>query len=98
MPRYLIVRKFSVTENEMPTVGRRSNRLKRDEFPKIMWEHSHVLVEDDGLVTTYCVYSAPDEETLRQHAISLGQHEYRIREIVGDVTPADFPLEEEAVA
>jgi Protein of unknown function (DUF4242) len=98
MPRYLIVRKFSVTENEMPTVGRRSNKLKRDEFPEIVWEHSHVLIEDDGLVTTYCVYAAPDEETVRQHAVSLGQHEYWIREIAGDVTPADFPLEEEAAA
>jgi hypothetical protein len=93
MPRYLIERKFSVTESEMPQVGRRSNQLTAERFPGIVWEHSHVVVDDNGMAGTYCVYQAPDEETVRQHAIALGQHEYWIQEIVGDVTPADFPLE-----
>jgi hypothetical protein len=97
MPRYLIQRKFSVTENEMPRVGTRSKELTIDEFPKIIWEHSHVIVDDSGMAGTYCVYEAPDEETVRQHAISLGEHEFEIHEIVGDVTPADFPLERDAV-
>jgi uncharacterized protein DUF4242 len=98
MPRYLITRDFSVTENEMPEVGRRSKRIAIDEFPQIIWEHSHVLVNDDGTVTTHCVYDAPDEETVRRHAIALGQHDYVIREIAGDVSPADFPLEGELAA
>ena len=96
MPRYMIVRRFDVTENEMPGVGRRSNRVTEQQFPEIVWEHSHVVVEDDGLVSTYCVYSAPDAEMVRMHAIALGQHEYVISEIAGDVTPADFPLDGEA--
>jgi hypothetical protein len=98
MPRYLIVRNFSVTENEMPAVGRRSKEIAVEQFPEIIWEHSHVLVDDDGLASTYCVYEAPDEETVRRHAIALGKHDYLIREIVGDVSPADFPLEHEAVS
>jgi hypothetical protein len=98
MPRYLIVRKFTVTESEMPVVGRRSKTVINEQFPQVVWEHSHVVVEDDGLVTTYCVYEAPDEEALRAHAVALGQHEYWIREIVGDVTPADFPLERDELA
>ncbi len=93
MPRYLIQRKFSVTEDEMPRVGRRSKELTIDEFPTIVWEHSHVIVDDNGMAGTYCVYEAPDEETVRNHAIALGEHEYLISEIVGDVTPADFPLD-----
>jgi hypothetical protein len=95
MPRYLIVRKFTVTESGMPAVGRRSKEIVVNQFPEIVWEHSHVVVDDDGLAWTYCVYSAPDEETVRRHAIALGQHEHWIREIAGDVSPADFPLEEE---
>jgi hypothetical protein len=96
MPRYLIVRKFSVTESEMPAVGRRSKQVARDEFPgKIVWEHSHVVVDENGMAGTFCVYEAPDEETVRKHAQSLGEHEYWIQEIVGDVTPDDFPLEQE---
>lgn len=98
MPRYLITRKFSVTESEMPEVGRRSKELTIDRFPHIVWEHSHVIVDDQGMAGTYCVYEAPDEETVRQHAIALGQHEYFIHEIVGDVTPADFPLDRDSVS
>jgi Protein of unknown function (DUF4242) len=94
MPRYLIERKFSVTENEMPRVGRRSKQLTINQFPEIVWEHSHVVVYEDGMAGTFCVYGAPDEETVRQHAIALGEHQYAIQEIVGDVTPADFPLEQ----
>jgi Protein of unknown function (DUF4242) len=98
MPRYMIVRRFSVTENEMPHIGRRSNLVTDEQFPEIVWEHSHVVLDDDGLVSTYCVYEAPDAEMVRRHAIALGEHEYSISEIAGDVTPADFPLDEEAEA
>jgi hypothetical protein len=98
MPRYLIERKFKVNESGMPAVGRRSKEVIVGQFPQVVWEHSHVVVDDEGLAWTYCVYEAPDEETVRQHAIALGEHEYWIREIAGDVSPSDFPLErEEAV-
>ena len=73
MPRYLIVRSFEVTEEQMAPVGRRSRELTENEFPEIVWEHSHVVVDDEGLVHTYCVYEAPDEETVRAHAKMLGQ-------------------------
>ena len=92
MPRYLIVRSFEVVEDEMPTVGRRSRGLVENEFPEITWEHSHVVVRDDGSVMTYCVYAAPDEETVRRHSEALGLHSVEVlQEIAGDVTPADFP-------
>jgi hypothetical protein len=92
MPRYLIVRSFEVVEDEMPTVGRRSRKLVENDFPEITWEHSHVVVQDDGSVMTYCVYAAPDEETVRRHSEALGLHTVDVlHEIAGDVTPADFP-------
>jgi len=92
MPRYLIVRRFSVTEDEMPTVGRRSREIADEHFPEIVWEHSHVVVDADATVWTYCVYEAPDEETVHRHASRLGQHEIdALHEIAGDVSPADFP-------
>jgi len=92
MPRYLVVRAFEVVEEEMPRVGRRSRQLVENEFPEITWEHSHVVVEDDGAVKTFCIYAAPDEETVRQHSKSLGEHSLQaLFEIAGDVTPADFP-------
>jgi hypothetical protein len=92
MPRYLIVRSFQVGEDQMPTVGRRSREIVEQQFPEIIWEHSHVIVDDEGAVKTYCVYAAPDEDTVRAHSKMLGQHTLdELFEIAGDVTPADFP-------
>jgi Protein of unknown function (DUF4242) len=92
MPRYLIIRAFAVEEDEMPQIGHRSKQVIEQEFPEITWEHSHVVVDDDGAVSTYCVYNAPDVETIWNHAKSLGQHQVQsVHEIAGDVSPADFP-------
>ena len=92
MPRYLIVRHFDVGEDQMPPLGRRSRELTEGDFSGITWEHSHVVVDDDGLVVTYCVYEAPNEEMVREHSTRLGRHEIAgLHEIAGDVTPADFP-------
>ena len=92
MPRYLVVRTFDVGEEEMPEVGRRSNEVIEGGYPQIVWEHSHVVVNEDGKVMTYCVYEAPDEGTVSNHAQDLGQHTVdAVHEIAGDVTPANFP-------
>ena len=92
MPRYIIVRSFDVGEPEMPAVGRRSREIVETELPEITWEHSHVVVDDDGKVRTFCIYAAPSEDVVRRHSSRLGQHRIdSIDEIVGDVTPADFP-------
>jgi Nickel responsive protein SCO4226-like len=92
MPRYLIVRSFDVGEDEMPSVGRRSRQIVETELTDIIWEHSHVVVDDAGRVRTFCVYDAPNEEAVRLHSTRLGQHRIdSLVEIAGDVTPADFP-------
>ena len=78
----------------MPAVGRRSNTVLRDDVPTVRWEHSHVVVGDDGLVTTFCIYDAPSEREIHEHATRLGSHKIAaVHEIAGDVTPADFPLD-----
>jgi Protein of unknown function (DUF4242) len=92
VPRYLVLRTFTVSADEMPVVGRRSKEVGEEQFPEITWEHSHVTIDDEGVVRTYCVYSSPDEETVRAHARVLGEHNVdQIHEIAGDVSPADFP-------
>jgi hypothetical protein len=94
MPRYLIERTFSVPEGEMPRVGSRSRKLITEDFTDIVWEHSHVVVDDLGKVKTYCVYRAPDEGAVRAHSTALGEHEINsVFQIAADVTPEDFPLE-----
>jgi hypothetical protein len=92
VPKYLIERRFQISEEQMPDIGRRSKEIIEEQFPEIEWEHSHVVLDDSGTVSTYCVYEAPSEEVVRHHAKELGLHDVvAVREIVGDVTPADFP-------
>ena len=96
MPRYVIQRTFSVGEDRMPEVGRRSRQLIADQFPDVTWLHSHVTVDPDGHVRMFCIYEAPNEGQIHQHSESLGFHIIDgIFEIAGDVTPEDFPLAEE---
>ena len=95
MPRYVIERTYAVEESEVPKVATRSKRLARDNYPQIVWEHSHVVVDGNGTPKSFCIYDAPDEETVREHAERLGDHSVdAIYEIAGDVTPDDFPLDE----
>lgn len=92
MPRYLIIRSFDVAEDQMPFIGRRSRELIEEGYPEVIWEHSHVVVDDTGVVRTFCVYDAPTEEVVREHGRKLGKHTLdAVYEIAGDVTPADFP-------
>ncbi len=92
MTHYLVERQFHVDQSEMPTVGRRSREVIEEQFPEITWHHSHVVVDEEGAVKSFCVYDAPNEETVRRHSAQLGFHDIvGIYEIAGDVTPADFP-------
>jgi hypothetical protein len=79
--------------DKLPAVATRSKAIGHHRYPEIVWEHSHVVVDEDGTVLTYCVYDAPDKEMVRDHAGDLGQHTIdNIHEIAGDVTPHDFPV------
>jgi hypothetical protein len=93
MPKYLIERVYDVGQDDMPNVGRRSKVIAMEKFPEIVWEHSHVVVDSDGTLKSFCVYVAPNEEMVRHHAELLGNHVItHLYEIGGDVTPDDFPL------
>jgi hypothetical protein len=96
MPRYLIERTYTVDMDGLPTVATRSKAIGHYQYPEIVWEHSHVVVGTDGTPKSFCVYDAPNEEMVREHATRLGDHAVTtIYEIAGDVSPADFPLTED---
>ncbi|TML21929.1 MAG: DUF4242 domain-containing protein [Actinobacteria bacterium] len=93
MPRYLIERTYTVDADTVPTVATRSKAIAHHRFPEIVWEHSHVVLDEDGTPKSFCIYAAPSEEIVREHATRLGDHTVEvIYEIAGDVTPDDFPL------
>lgn len=94
MTKFLVERRFHVSQDEMTEVSTRSKRIAVEQFPEITWHHSHVVVDDAGTVKTYCVYEAPSEDIVRAHAKELGVHDVEgVYEIAGDVTPDDFPLD-----
>ena len=91
MPRFLIERSFgAITDEEMLAAAVRSDRIAQERFPGITWEHSHVCVDDDGAIITYCIYEAPNEDVVREHAIALGGHSItKVQEIADEVTPQE---------
>ena len=92
MPRYLIERTYSVEEDEMPGLGQRFKAISSEQFPEVVWEHSHVVADESGTIKSFCVYEAPSAEMVRSHAAVVGSHQIeRIYEIGGDVTPGDLP-------
>jgi hypothetical protein len=94
MTRYLIERVWDpMQEEEMLTKGPLSKRLLEEnkKFAPVVWEHSHTVMDEEGNVMSYCVYSSPNTELIREHAELLGDHSIRhIYEIGGDISPDDF--------
>jgi hypothetical protein len=91
MPRYMIERVYdSAVQEDMDRIGVRTVRIATEEFPDITWEHSHVVSDKSG-VKSFCVYEAPSEERLREHAAKVGGHTVtRMYVIAADVTADDF--------
>lgn len=67
MPQFVIEREIpgvgSLSDAEAQEVARKSMGVLRDMGPEIKWLHSYVTGDK-----IYCVYLAPDEETVREHA------------------------------
>jgi hypothetical protein len=82
-----------VGEDEMQEVAARSKETGIAQFPDIRWEHSHVCSDETGAIKSFCVYSAPSAQRLREHADRVGGHVVtNVYEIVGDITPDEVKL------
>lgn len=71
MPQYVIEREVpgagKLSEAEIRALSLRSLEVLRGMGPQIQWLHSYVT-EDK----VYCVYLAPDEDSVREHARRVG--------------------------
>ncbi len=67
MPKYIIEREIpgagSLAYRELQDISQKSCDILCEMGPKIQWVESYVT--DDKV---YCIYIAPDEETVREHA------------------------------
>jgi uncharacterized protein DUF4242 len=86
MPKYVIERDIpgagKLTAQELQGISQKSCGVLREMGPQIQWVQSYVT--DDKI---YCVYVAPNEETVRKHAQKGGFPANRVSRIRTVIDP-----------
>jgi hypothetical protein len=80
MPKFVIERELAgagkLSPEQLRGVARKSCSVLSRMGPQIQWVHSYVT--DDKI---YCVYIAPDEESVREHARQGGFPANRVTQV-----------------
>ena len=86
MPKYVIEREIpgagTLSKEQLQAISQKSCGVLRKLGPQIQWLQSYVA--DDRI---YCVYIAPNEEMVRQHAEQGGFPANRISEVKQVIDP-----------
>jgi hypothetical protein len=86
MPKYVIEREIpgagKLCPEELKGISQKSCGVLREMGPQIQWVHSYVT--DDKL---YCVYIAPDEASVREHAKRGGFPANKISKVARIIDP-----------
>ena len=86
MPKYVIEREIPgagrLSDAELQGISQKSCGVLREMGPRIQWLHSYVTGDK-----VYCVYIAPDEATLREHASKGGFPANRISRVARVIDP-----------
>jgi len=86
MPRFIIEREIpgagKLSGAELQAISQKSCSVLRDMGPRIQWEHSYVAGDK-----IYCVYLAPDEATIREHAQKGGFPANRVTRVSQIIDP-----------
>lgn len=86
MPKYLIEREIPgagrLSTGELQAISQRSCSVLRKLGPEVQWVQSYVTGDK-----VYCVYIAPDEESIREHARQGGFPANRISRIETVIDP-----------
>jgi hypothetical protein len=86
MPKFLIEREISgagdLSAEELQSISQKSCGVLREMGPQIQWVESYVTGDK-----VYCVYIAPDEAAVREHAERGGFPANRVSEIKGMIDP-----------
>jgi len=89
VPQFVIEREIpgagKMSESEIRQVSLRSLQVLKEMGPQIQWLHSYVT-EDK----VYCVYLAPDEDSLREHARRAGIPADRVAAVRRLIDPANL--------
>jgi hypothetical protein len=86
MPKFVIEREIpnvgQLTPEQLKAVSQTSCGVLRDMGPQIQWVHSYVT--DDKI---YCIYIAPNEEMVREHARQGGFPASRVSQVRTTIDP-----------
>lgn len=86
MPKYVIERELpgagDLSEAELQGISQTSCNVLHDMGPSIQWVHSYVTGDK-----IYCVYNAPSEDEIRQHAEKGGFPANSISEVKTIIDP-----------
>lgn len=86
MPKYVIERDIpgagKLSAEELKNISRTSCGVLNDMGPQIQWIHSYVTGDK-----IYCVYRAPNEQMVRDHAQQGGFPANRVSEVVAIIDP-----------
>ena len=86
MPKYVIEREIPGIGNSTPeeavAIAQQSCNVLRDLGPEIQWVESYVVADQ-----TYCIYIAPSEDLIRQHAAQSGFPADQISEVKAIIDP-----------
>jgi len=89
VPQFVIEREVpgaeKLSESQIREVSLRSLQALKEMGPQIQWLHSYVT-EDK----VYCVYLAPDEDSIREHARRVGLPADRIAAVRRLINPTDL--------
>jgi hypothetical protein len=87
MPKYLIERELpgagKLTPDQLRGVSQKSCSVLNRMGPEIQWIHSYVTADK-----IYCVYRAPNESMVREHAKEGGFPANKISEISSVIEPS----------
>jgi len=86
MPKYVIERDIpkagNLTQQQIQAISQKSCSVLRNLGSQIQWVHSYVT--DDKI---YCVYIAPNEEMVKEHAKQGGFPANRVSEVKRMIDP-----------
>jgi hypothetical protein len=87
MPKFVIEREVpgagNLTDAQLQEISRKSVNVLKGMGPEIQWLHSYVTGDK-----VYCVYLAPDEAPLREHAKRAGIPANRISAVRRLIDPS----------
>jgi hypothetical protein len=86
MPKYIIEREIpgagDLSSQELHAISQKSCSVLQEMGPQIQWQESYVTGDK-----VYCVYNAPDEASIREHARRGGFPANAVNRVMARIDP-----------